>query len=743
MNLVKWFRKNNTKVMAVVVIVLMIGFVGGSSLTYLLRGSGGMNKAMAYYGPQQRKITPNSRALARQELEILQTLGAAQILQAQDLRGIILSGLLFAQDRGSPELINYAKETIQRGRYRVSEEQLAAIYQQRTVPADIYWILLREEALAAGFHMRVEEVGPLLGRVLPQLSGAPYAQVMQALVSRYGMSEDAILATFGKLLAVLQYAEAVCSTESVTGSQIKHLASDEGQMLTVESVEFKAEFFQDKDATPSDDEIAAQFDAYKDVYAGQASEANPYGFGYKLPDRIQLGYIALDLENVASTVSPPTAEETETYYQNNRDDLYTQNVPADPNDPNSPDIQQVQPYAEVADTIADRLTREKVVSKAQQILLEARSQADAELEAKLSRDEEPTIAQLENEAGNYDKIALDLGQKYNVSLYSGRTGLLSANDILADEHLNRLSLTGYGTNPIHLNQVLFSVAELGDGAVSLMFAPEAEMYRSIGPARDPMVETMPDLSGQIMAIVRVVAVEPAASPENLHVKYSTKTLTMGDLSADDDDSLHSVSEEVIDDLRTLAAWDTTKGKAQEFIELATEETWDKAVSKFNELYGEQAKDDPNDPNVFELQFLPGLRKIANEQMEVFAMQMSNIPGIEENLRQAAVRQRFINRLFSLIPAESDSVPDLPMLMEFKPDRSFYCLKNVSLRRLDQQRFQSMKPSLLMQQGHIEAQSLAVVHFNPESILKRMNFTFARQPESETDDQTEETPEDAT
>ncbi|MHC4517414.1 MAG: hypothetical protein ACYTAS_02390, partial [Planctomycetota bacterium] len=548
MNLVKWFRRNNTKVMAVVVVVLMIGFVGGTALTSFLRGSGGMNKAVAYYGPQRHKITPNSRMLARQELEILQALGAAQILQSQDLRGIILGELLFAQDRGSVELINYAKETIQRGRYRVSEEQLAAIYEERTVPADIYWILLREEALATGFHMRVEEVGPLLGRIVPQLSGASYAQVMQALVSRYGISEDAILATFAKLLAVLQHAEAVCSTESVTGSQIKHLASDESQMLTVESVEFKAEFFEDKDANPSNNEIAAQFDKYKDFYAGQASEANPYGFGYKLPDRIQFGYIALDLENVASTVSPPTAEETETYYQNNRDDLYTQNVPADPNDPNSPDIQQVQPYAEVADAIADRLTREKVVGKAQQILLEARSQADAGLEAKLSRDEKPTIAQLQADAGDYDKIALDLGQKYNVALYSGRTGLLSANDILADEYLNRLSLTGYGANPIHLNQVLFSVAALGEGAVSLMFAPKVEMYRSIGPARDPMVDTIPDLSEQIMAIVRIVAVEPAASPENLDVKYSTKTLTMGDVSADDADSLHSVREKVINDL---------------------------------------------------------------------------------------------------------------------------------------------------------------------------------------------------
>jgi len=36
MNLVKWLRKNNMKVMAVVVIVLMVAFVGGSALNYLL-----------------------------------------------------------------------------------------------------------------------------------------------------------------------------------------------------------------------------------------------------------------------------------------------------------------------------------------------------------------------------------------------------------------------------------------------------------------------------------------------------------------------------------------------------------------------------------------------------------------------------------------------------------------------------------------------------------------------------------
>ncbi|MHC4497544.1 MAG: hypothetical protein ACYS21_00355 [Planctomycetota bacterium] len=36
MNLVKWFRKNDKKIMAVVVIGLMIAFVGGSALERFL-----------------------------------------------------------------------------------------------------------------------------------------------------------------------------------------------------------------------------------------------------------------------------------------------------------------------------------------------------------------------------------------------------------------------------------------------------------------------------------------------------------------------------------------------------------------------------------------------------------------------------------------------------------------------------------------------------------------------------------
>ena len=744
MNLVKWFRKNNTKIMAVVVVVLMVGFVGGTALTSLLQGGGGMGKAIAHYGPKKQKLTPNDRNQARNELEMLQALGAGQILQYQDLRGVMLGELLFSQDRASAEMISGLWQHIQRNRYRVSEKQLGAMY-DRTVPTDIYWILLRDEAQAAGFHVASEDIGQMLGQIIPRLyNGATYGQAMQSLVSKYGVPEQQILATFGKLWAVLQYAEAVCSLETSTTSEIRHLASHQNESLTAELVQLKASYFEDKDATPSPEEMAAQFDRHRDTFAGQASETNPYGFGYKLPNRIQLEYVALDMNDVPALIDRPTAEEAETYYQQNRDDLYTQDVQSDPNDPNSPKIPEVESYADVADSITDRLMREKVIRKAEQILLEVRNQADAGLGAKSSDDAELTVAEMAKKAGDYEQIATDLGQKHDVSLYSGRTGLLSAADVQADENLRQLFLTGYGDSPISLIQILFSVEAFGEEAVRLMAVPSAQVYRSIGPARNPMIASTPDLSGQIMAILRIVAVEPAAAPENLDVEYSTKALVIDDTADDEADSVHSVKEIVVEDLRTLAAWETTKGKAQEFVQLANEDTWDNAVNKFNELYGAQAKSDPNDPNVFEVQNRMGLQRIASGQMELIAAQTANIPGIEDNLRRFAIEQRFVNRLHSLIPPTGDSAKNLPVVLEFKPDQSFYCLKNVSIRRLDQQQFQRMKTGLLTQEDRVESQSLSVVHFNPENILKRTNLTFVQQAEAEeeTDSETQETQEDA-
>jgi hypothetical protein len=719
MSLMKWMRKNNKKLMAVVVIVLMIAFIGGSAFSALMRGSGGANAAVAYYD-SRHKITHIDRQVADQQLKLLEELGAADLLRRQDLRGLLLAELLFTQSRDSAGVMEMARQTIQRNQYRISDKQLRDLYDSREgVPSDIYWILLREEARSAGIYVSGQEVGQMLGRSM----GQNYSEMMRTWVNRYAVPEERILETYGKLIAVLQYAQIISSMEDVTASQVRHMANQESESLDSEYVKLDASAFADKQQIPSAEAITQQFGQYKANVPGAVSDANPFGFGYRLPDRVQFDYVVLKLSDVAGVIKQPTEEDAEQYYQQNRSRQFTEKVASDPNDPNSPQVDKVKSYIEVADEIMGQLRRQRIVAKAEQILQEAKGIADANLPRAVDGNE-PSLEQRKAKAVSYGKIAQDLTARYSIPLYSGTTGQLSAADIRGDKYLRRMYLTNYGYNPIPLPTVLFSVKAFGDSATILQSGAPTQMYGTVGPARDPMSASAPDVSNQIMMIARVVAAEPDAAPANADVSYSTQTLNLGDPSAQQN-KLFSVKEQVVKDLQTLAAWDTTGAKAAEFMAMATKDGWDQAVNQFNKLYGAQAKADPNDPNVFKLDRRMGVQRIGTADLEVLATQLSNTPGGESYLNQARDESLFANRLFSLASPEGNGAPQLPKIMEFKPDRSYYVIKSLNVQPLYQEQFQKMKGMVIGREEYGQTQSLAVVHFNPANILKRMNFQWAK------------------
>jgi hypothetical protein len=733
MNLMKWLRKNNTKLMAVVVIVLMVAFIGGSSFSYIFRGSGGMNQAVAHYGHNRKKISRYDRMEAGQELEVLTALRADVILQSQDLRGLLLSEVLFSQSRNSGAALDVARQDIQRNRYRISDKQLSDIYKNRSAPSDIYWILLRDEAAAAGIYVRPEDVAQSLGAIISNPNSVnlfgtnSYAQVMQGLTNRFNVSEGYVLSTFGKLLAVFQYTQIACSIEDVTSSQVRHIASREAETVNAEFVRLEASAFADKSQTPSDEAVAEQFNRYKTEFPGAGSAANPFGFGYKLPDLVQFDYIVLKLPDVEAIIKPPTQEEAERYYQQNRTQLYSEQVPSNPNDSNSPTVSRPKSYAEVADSVRSELRRQRIITKAEQILGEAKTLADANLAPTESESGPPTLEQRREKARDYAKVAQEIGKKHNITLYSGRTGLLNGLTIQSDRYLSRMFLAGYSYNPVRLSQVLFSVKELGDNATILLSLPRAEMYASIGPARDPLVMRTFSMSNQIMMIARVVDARPAAPPENLDVAFSTQTLALGDPAEQKEkDKTFSARDEVIKDLRKVAAWDTTRTRAQEFLALATKDGWDKAVNQFNQLYGAQAKADPNDPNVFRQDQVMGQQRLSEEGFQVLAAQVANNPAADVILNEAKAEGQFANRLYALASAGDGTGPVPPQVLEFQPNQSFYVLKSLSVEHLTREDFQRMKAMVVRQEEHNQVQNLAVVYLKPENILKRTNFQFVKQ-----------------
>jgi hypothetical protein len=731
MNLVKWFRKNRTKLMAVVVIVIMIGFIGGSALSYLLQRGPGLRETVAYFG-QGRKITNYDLALARRELEILGMLRIDQLLRSQDLQGIVLAELLFSEGRASPLVINRMKRTIRTNRYGVSDRQINDIY-RRSMPTNVYWLLLRDEAELAGIRIRTQDVGTLLARIIPQLfNEQTYSQVMEALIARMGISEQQLLATVGRLLAVLQYAEVVCSLEAVTNSQIRHAVSRENETIDVELLKFDSAVFAETQDEPNEQEMLEHFNKYKGYFEGNVTEANPYGFGYKLPDQVQLEYLAVKLDDVSQIVTAPTYEEMEQYYQNHTEQ-FTESVPTDPNDPNSPLIERTRSYAEVASDISEQLRQDKINSKAESILQEAKTLTEAGLQDIDTDVEEISAEQFKQLAGDYTAVAEKLAEKHNIKIYSGQTGLLGAVDVRADLYLRSLYLARYGHSPLQLSKLIFSVGELQASELGPFDVRKPRLYENIGPVKD--------LLGAIMAIVRVVKAEKASEPQDINQTFSKRTLEF-EKNQPETEEVYSIREKVAEDLKKLAAMDTTKRKAQEFIDLAEKESWDGALDKFNELYGKQVGQDESDPNVFKLRTLTDLRRISSATLATLATQSEGDPGQRLLVTEAEMERWFVDQLYSLVPQDSNTVDAVPLVMEFEPQMSFYVIKNISIKRLRQDEYEQVKPMEVYRQDRIATQSLSVVHFNPENILKRLNFKPAKQP-GETPDANEPTPSEET
>ncbi|MHC4362661.1 MAG: hypothetical protein ACYSTZ_07530, partial [Planctomycetota bacterium] len=676
MNLVKWFRKNDKKIMAVVVIGLMIAFVGGSALERFLSGGGrGRHETVAHFR-ENRKITNYDLNLARQELEILKMLRADVMLRSMedvifrvpDLRPLLLGQLLFSDRNTSPLVVERIKQISRANDYRINLKQINDIY-RRPLADNVYWFLLGKEAELAGIRIPNKYAGAYYSREVMRelMPDETYSRMIGAMVNRYGIPEDRILSTFGRLLAVLEYARMICLTESVTTRQLMHNISWAGETIDVEFVRFGSSVFAGDQNEPTREEISGHFDKYRKFFSGDVSGENPYGFGYKFADRVGLEYIAVRLDDVSEIVPAPAHEEAEEYYQKNRD-RFTEPVPSDPNDPNSPLTQRIKSYAEVSSDIVDLLTLNKIYSRAELILQEAKTITEAGLEDVDAEPADLSSEQFKEKVGDYENAARQLSEKHEINVYAGQTGLLSAADIRTQEHLGQLYMRSYGYGAVGLAQVAFSIDELGASELGPFDVPKPRMYENIGPLRDVRGRMTMDVSGQIMAIVRVIEAKEASEPESIEETFSRRAFSLGQTDEQDAENVHSVREKVVEDLKKLAAMETAGVKAEEFRELAVKDGWESAIDEFNQLYGEAEANevdpgtdgtpDPNtaEPNAaetsdanggvqgpFRLENLTNMRRVSSMGLDTLAVQSEgnlDVPfSIDMFKRESRLRDR--------------------------------------------------------------------------------------------------------
>jgi hypothetical protein len=737
MNLVKWMRKNNRQIMAVVVVLIMIGFVGGYGLQQLLTrgGSGGV---AGYYSGEKR-ITWRDITEANTELRVLRSLFAAEMLryrqtifQTPDFKSRLLGQLLFPDSESAAATSVEMYQAMAQGQLDVTGKEIDAFFEPTRGRSEVYWILLRTEARRAGCVVNSSQAKQVLQAMIPQIvpsrgmpAGQLVSQVLENAIRGYHMPEEQVLRLFGDLLGVMMYADAVTSNESVTTNELRALTGRSGERLSGEIVKFAAADFVADVNTPAEDVLAAQFEKYKDVVEGEVTEENPHGFGYKLPARVQLDYLLVRNEDVRPVVEQPTLDEMESYYARNIS-RFQEEIESEQDDPEGQKKTRPKPYAEVADDIREMLIDERTERLVNVIVSDAMELAEAGF-ADLDT-EKATAADLKAKAVSFEEVAAKLKERHKVQVHAGRTGLLSMSRLSNDSHLGTMSMEGPSRVPVGLAKMVFAIDELQVTALGPFETRKPRMWENLGPLQDRF--------GASMAVVRVTDAVPAETPANMDVSYSTQGAVVN--AADERrDAVHSVREEVIADCKLLAAMETAKARAEEFAAMLSEKSWTEAVDAYNEKY--QKKTDDGKPLPFgqlRSETLSNQTRTSDQDIEQMRQRYADLPMAASFIQRTVESKRLTDRLFALLGDDRKEAKDLNVAVEFKPGSSYYVVKDLSLTPANEADYAESKALRAFSMTAARSQSLALVHYKPDNIMKRMSFRWAESEDRDAAEQAE-------
>ncbi len=741
MSLVKWIRKNNRKIMVFVVIFCMVAFVVGQfGLKLILNRFDPNKKAFATY--DSGKMNNYDVKTAQDELRVLRMLNSDQMMLGQGTGGALLSHLIFPDSQFSGDIAAQMKQAAVSGQLPISVQELENYFSQQPETPAVLWILMKAEARRAGYVVSAEKaeqnfIGSIAYGISRQDPKMDSQQVMQyamanasriiaSVASNVNATKEQLFGMYANLLTVVDYANQVMNNQAVTLDQVKATLGRTKERLDAEFVKLDAETFMDEDAAVSDAEIAQQFDAFKQVVPGNSTEDNPYGFGYKLPKRIQLEYMIILNDDVQAQTDSPSAEETEQYYTNNIAQFQT-SEPSDPNDPDSEPIVLTKSFSEVEQQIRSTIERDKTGKLSAMIFNEIKDITEAGFENVTF--DEATNDELQMAAGDYQLAAQKITDTHNVTVTTGKTGWLSADDFMQEKILRTLARR-QGRSRLPLSDLAF-IAGTDPKQKRRIGLPAIRVWENIGPVSGGYYDMENSKYHPMTALVRVVGVEEAAVPADVNVSYDNRGIAM--FVKPEEKTTYSVKENVTDDLRLVKAMETAAERAGELATLVANSDWSEAVKTYNAKYASGS----DDPNNVEANKLAAKLEIAKDQTR--AAQTDIIAAqryMQENpARAAAIQQQLIsnslnNAFYALLEENAESTGTISKVLTFEPAAACYVVKEVIRQPANETDYLDSKAQAAMQLASKDIAELAFVHFSSENILKRMDFEYKKKADAE-------------
>ncbi|HSI36973.1 MAG TPA: hypothetical protein VK986_25530, partial [Tepidisphaeraceae bacterium] len=359
--MIKYFRKNQKKAMAIFGILLMIAFALPIGMGQMNRGGGGDRAAGTVLG---KPVTYNDSVRFKNEWRALREhygpMGLALALGSVPTgeSALVVQGLTNARLRqAASEIIRNYGPTPQLWQI-LSQSQPpqmraigdavyvgAGIFEQIEANEDAFMLLVRE-AEANGIGADDETITAILaaemGGQAPPDAGTPEGREYQ--------NRRALLRDFLKVIGSARRAATVAKVSQPLRS---YLMGTQAQQLAVNVLEFDAKDFLAQAPAPTEDEVKAHFDKYKDKDA----KADETPFGYKIPNRVKFDAIAISADEVKKAIKPVQGEDVAEYYYANKG---TPAIPTTREVFALGDGTRPKTLAESADEIRERLTTERI-----------------------------------------------------------------------------------------------------------------------------------------------------------------------------------------------------------------------------------------------------------------------------------------------------------------------------------------------------------------------------------------------
>jgi len=711
--------------MVFLLIFIMFGFVLGASLPAIIRQVSNWfsaGKPVAVYG-ENVKVDYADIDNAQTELKILRELMAVDYLNMPmdqqgtlNIKNTLLSQVIFQDPRMAAMVssqLKYSAKSRQQNSLQASEQQIDEFFTQVEGRNDINWLLLKAETQNAGIAIPDSTSKSLLRQMIPAFSrGATNAaNVVNNLAGHYHKSPDEIIRVFSDLLSVNTYASTILTNEDVTVAQVKSLIGLGGEKITAETVRFQVSPSEPILPEPTEEDIAAQFNKYKDFTAGVFTKENPYGFGYKQPATAVIEYIIIELDDVEKTIDAPTPQEMEDYYSNNIQ-RYTSEVPIDPNAPNGEKKTVRQNYSEVVAEIRSTLIREKTSSKADQIMVDAVDTVDKDFIG--IETDKPTSEFYKEHAGDYNAAGKAIAKKYGVLVYTGKTGKLSTAKLATDSKLGMLLVPSTrNRSNVGLDKVLFAIDELGETKLGRFDPDKPNMWQNIGPLKSGYQK--------IVALVRVVEANKGYVPENADLSYDVKgaVLDKADILTD---HFYTLKDDIVRDLKEVAKLKIAKAQAEKFVALLENKDWDEAVKEFNDslLAAKEMSVERISLSTQRDKSRISLRDIKAIEIRSAGM---NPYSTEYMNRMLAADKQLQQMLYGLIAPGEKEAKDVKAIIESAPQKACFVVKDVSLTRVTTDDYKKGKSMAAFQTDMTASDALALIHFSPNNIIERMGFEW--------------------